>query len=238
VVSPGFFKNASRGPNALWGEKNVNDTVIYVWDSMENTDRENSLQDIQEAKSGLIWKERDDTWSEKLLTAGLTKIPIITNKKIRAQGIREKGWWRTGELKTSMTPANHKLECWTPTPLPPHTQSALINALQQALQAPSNTDNKDECILDLIGPEKDYWNGTEAGRLKAYNFPGTCAAGDGSNHEKTKTMGAGFCTLKELHWGRSDLRDRVKILRHNARYCAGVGRGNEGASSNRAEHHK
>jgi ribonuclease HI len=236
VVAPGFFKNASRGPSALWGEKNVNDIVIYVWDSMDNTDRENSLQDIQEAKSGLIWKERDDTWSEKLLAAGLTKIPIITNKKIRAQGIREKGWWRTGELKTSMTPANHKLECWTPTPLPPHTQSALINALQQALQAPSNTDNKDECILDLIGPEKDYWNGTEAGRLKAYNFPGTCAAGDGSNHEKTKTMGAGFCTLKELHWGRRDLRDRAKILRHNARYCAGVGRGNEGASSNRAEH--
>ena len=49
-------------------------------------------------------------------------------------------------------------------------------------------------------------------------------------------MGAGFCTLKELHWGRRDLRDRKSILRHNARYCAGVGRGNEGASSNRAEH--
>jgi hypothetical protein len=39
-----------------------------------------------------------------------------------------------------------------------------------------------------------------------------------------------------LHWGRRDLRDRESILRHNARYCAGVGRGNEGASSNRAEH--
>jgi hypothetical protein len=78
--------------------------------------------------------------------------------------------------------------------------------LQQALQSPSNTDNKDECILDLIGPEKDYWNGTESGRLKEYNFPDTCAAGDGSNHEKTKTMGAGFCTLKELHWVRSLVR--------------------------------
>jgi ribonuclease HI len=236
VAAPGFFKNASRGPSALWGEKNVNDTVIYVWDSMDNADRENSLQDIQKAKTSIIWKERDDAWSGRLLAAGLTKIPIMTDKKIRAQGIRAKGWWRTGELKTSMTPANHKLECWTPTSLPSHTQSALTNALQQALQSPSNTDNKDECILDLIGPERDYWNGTEAGRLKAYNFPGTCAAGDGSNHEKTKAMGAGFCTLKELHWGRRDLRDRESILRHNARYCAGVGRGNEGASSNRAEH--
>ncbi len=77
---------------------------------MDNTDRENSLQDIQTAKTGIIWKERDDTWSGRLLVAGLTKIPIITDKKIRVQGIREKGWWRTGELKTSMTPANHNLE--------------------------------------------------------------------------------------------------------------------------------
>jgi hypothetical protein len=232
---PRFFQQRlqRRGPSTLWGEKNVDDIVIYVWDSM---DRENSLQDIQKAKTGIIWKERDDTWSGRLLAAGLTRIPIMTGKKLRAQGIREKGWWRTGEIKTSMTPTNHKLECWTPTPLPPHTQSTLTNALQQALQSPSNTDNKDECILDLIGPEKDYWNGTEAGRLKTYNFPGTCAAGDGSNHEKTKTMGTGFCTLKELHWGRKDLRDRESILRHNARYCAGVGRGNEDTSSNRAEH--
>ena len=49
-------------------------------------------------------------------------------------------------------------------------------------------------------------------------------------------MGAGFCTLKELHWVRRDLRDRERILRHTGRYCAGVGRGNEGTSSNRAEH--
>jgi len=37
--------------------------------------------------------------------------------------------------------------------------------LQEDLQVPSKQDNKDECILDLIGPEKDYWNGTETGRL-------------------------------------------------------------------------
>jgi hypothetical protein len=59
---------------------------------MDNADRENSLQDIQIVKTGIIWKERDDTWSGRLLAAGLTKIPIITDKKIRAQGIREKGW--------------------------------------------------------------------------------------------------------------------------------------------------
>jgi hypothetical protein len=64
VAAPGFFNNASRGPSALWGGKNVNDTVIYVWDIMDNADRENSLQDIQKAKTGIIWKEHDDKWTK------------------------------------------------------------------------------------------------------------------------------------------------------------------------------
>jgi hypothetical protein len=148
---------------------------------------------------------------------GLTRVPIPQGKQLKAQGIRAKGWWNTGELKTSMTPTKHKLECWTPAPLHPYTQSTLIDTFQQALQSPSKTDNKDEYILDLIGPERDYWNGMEAGSLKTYRFPDTCTVGDGSNHEDTKTMGAGFCTLKELHWSRRDLRSREKILRHNRR---------------------
>ena len=87
---------------------------------MDTADQDNSLQDIKTAKTGIIWKERDDEWSEKLLSAGLTKIPISQGKKFKAQGIRTKGWWNTGELKTSMTPTKHNLECWTPAPLRPH----------------------------------------------------------------------------------------------------------------------
>jgi hypothetical protein len=64
VVAPGFFNNAFRGPSALWGEKNVDNIVIYVWDSMDTADRENSLQDIQKTKIGIIWTERDDTGVE------------------------------------------------------------------------------------------------------------------------------------------------------------------------------
>ena len=90
-----------------------------------------------------------------------------------------------------------------PHPTPPLVQTTLINTLQQALESPGLKDNKDECILDLTGPEKDYWNDTEAGKLKDYRFPDTYTSGDGSNHEDTKTMGSGFWTLKELHWVRS-----------------------------------
>ncbi len=43
MVAPGFFNNVSRVPSALWGEKNVNDVVICVWDSMDAVDQENCL---------------------------------------------------------------------------------------------------------------------------------------------------------------------------------------------------
>ena len=102
--------------------------------------------------------------------------------------------------------------------VPPLTQTTLTNTLLHALQVPSLKDNKDECILDLIVPEKDYWNGTEAGRLKDYRFPDTCSGGDGSNHEATKTMGDRFCTLKELHWDRRDILSSNQKAQHEGRY--------------------
>ena len=99
--------------------------------------------------------------------------------------------------RPSRTPTKHRLECWTPPPLPPLKQDTLTDMLQQNLQSPGNKGNRDECTLDLTGPEKDYWQGTEAGMLKV-DDSGICAAGDGSSHDKTKTksMGADFCTLR------------------------------------------
>ena len=122
--------------------------------------------------------------------------------------------------KNKYDPSEAQVRVLDPHPAPPyHTiRPDLIDMIQQALQAPGKKDNKDEYTLDLIDPEKDYWNDTEVGRLTVYRFPGTCAVGDGSNHEVTKTMGSGFCTLKELHWDRRDLHSPDKIARHNSRY--------------------
>ena len=124
-----------------------------------------------------------------------------------------------------------------PVPLPPLTNDK-IHPHRHAPTSPTigKKDNKDECTLDLIGPEKDYWNDTETARIKPYLFPDTCASGDDSNHEATKTMGVFFCTLEELHWDRRDPHVPDKIERHNSRYCVGVDRGKEDASSNRVEH--
>jgi len=81
--------------------------VIYIWNSMDPTDQENPLQDFRTAGTGIIWKERDDEWSSTLHKTGFAKISIPQGKKSKDQGLR---WWSTGELKTSLTPTEHKLE--------------------------------------------------------------------------------------------------------------------------------
>ena len=44
----------------------------------------------------------------------------------------------------------------------------------------------DELKLDLDGPGRYFWAGTEAGMLGAYGFQGIQAGGDGSGHLHTK----------------------------------------------------
>ena len=77
--------------------------------------------------------------------------------------------------------------------------------------------SKDEMNIDLRGLERHYWNGTEAGLLRCYDFPGESWAGDGSVHKGA--MGAG-------------------IVCHQRPTCiivVRVGREEEGVSSLRAE---
>ena len=74
---------------------------------------------------------------------------------------------------------------------------------------------KDECQVQLTGIEREYWMGTEIGRLKDYGFRGTVTAGDGCNQKEGK-MGAGYVNLRKKR--KSQQRK--------------VGRKEEGSSSN------
>ena len=55
---------------------------------------------------------------------------------------------------------------------------------------------KDECQARLTGIEREYWMGTEIGRLGGYGFRGTVTLGDGSNQKGGK-MGAGYVNLRK-----------------------------------------
>jgi len=86
------------------------------------------------------------------------------------------------------------------------------------LTAAKASGGKDECQVRLTGIEREYWMGTEIGRLGGYGFRGIVTAGDGSNKKGGK-MGAVYVNL------------RKKRKRQQRK----VGREEEGSSSNRPE---
>ena len=58
--------------------------------------------------------------------------------------------------------------------------------IQALLIAARASGGKDECQVQLTGIEREYWMGTEIGRLGGYGFRGTVTAGDGSNKKGGK----------------------------------------------------
>ena len=77
--------------------------------------------------------------------------------------------------------------------------------------------DKDELNINLQGLERDFWLGTEAGRLGCYEFPGEKWEGDGSVSKDG--MGAGS----------------VRLQHPKRLLTAKVGRSEEGSNSLRQE---
>ena len=96
--------------------------------------------------------------------------------------------------------------------------SMSICVYRESRDAAGWTGGKDECQVRLTGNEREYWMGTEIGRLGGYGFRGTVTAGDGFD-QKGKTMGAGYVNL----WKQGKRQQRK------------VGREEEGSSSNSPE---
>ena len=69
--------------------------------------------------------------------------------------------------------------------------------------------SQEEYRLTLHGPEQFFWQGSEAGLLKIYHFPGI-QAGDGSEEGARLRMGAGvWCWHKQVQqWGLRVGRER------------------------------
>jgi hypothetical protein len=90
-----------------------------------------------------------------------------------------------GNWDVSACAAQTNMECWV------HHDTILddVKANQSLNEAWEHEDNKDELKIDLQGPERQFWLGTEAGRLGCYNFPGETWAGDGSAHKGGKGAG-------------------------------------------------
>jgi ribonuclease HI len=104
------------------------------------------------------------------------------------------------------------MEIW----VPKSGKNCSSESIEQIWEAWRNDVTKDECKVQLKGPEKEWWAGTEMGLLRAYWFRGHVTVSDGS--VGTDSMGPDFVCL-----------DRSKCGSER------IGREEEGTSSGRAE---
>jgi hypothetical protein len=68
VAAPVFFPSASKGDECWWGTKDLN--TVYLWDIMDNEDRQDSLEVLREKDNWVIWKTKDTKWTQDLQRAG------------------------------------------------------------------------------------------------------------------------------------------------------------------------
>ena len=120
-----------------------------------------------------------------------TKLKEEKNKKNgskmkahRGQSVRYRSWWKQGNIKMAIS--EDHASCWV------HKDSTVTaKQIQALLTAARALGEKDECQVRLTSIEREYWMGTEIGRLGRYGFRCTVTAGDGS-HQKGGEMREGY----------------------------------------------
>ncbi len=110
----------------------------------------------------------------------------------RGGSTRRKGWYLTNDIRTIA--CNRDMEIWVP-----KSKGYSPESIESIWEAWQNDTPKDECKVQLEGPEKDWWAGTELGLLRAYWFSGHVTASDGS--VGTGSMGTGFVWLDRSKCG-------------------------------------
>ena len=239
VSAPPFFRSAGRGQTVFWGQPMG--PTVFLWESLDEEGRKACDEVVRTRTDWVVWSRTRPLSSEehtgehaaigKAVFKGRARLAQNNDrvegedelsdeemeetqsdgKTRNSKACRQRGWWKTGNVaacicSAGMTAWVHK-ECTT------LDQTSIVN-LHQAWDC---TEEKDECEVRLTGPERDYWLGSEAGRVGSYEFQGAVFGIDGSNHEGH--MGSGCCRM-----GAPEADKQAR-----------VGREEEGTSSNRPE---
>ena len=208
-MAPPFFATAGRGKNSFWvGGKGPR---VIVWDSLSQEERRTCLTTLQREEDWVVWcTAGEKTWTDRPLT--VRGVEIFNSKrveeklkkatwkqrtesegqpdeapKLRGKGCKRRNWWKEGRVER--TQGQRHMACWV------HSRgtgnAVPLSVIQELEQEWMRPDEKDDLGLQMCGPERDFWLGTEAGLLGCYEFRGQCAGGDGSEHKGD--MGAGCC---------------------------------------------
>ena len=67
--------------------------TVYLWDTMDNEDRQDSLEALREKDNWVIWKTKDNKWTQELKRVVFHQL-LSLNKNTRADcwGNKIKGW--------------------------------------------------------------------------------------------------------------------------------------------------
>ncbi len=230
VAAPAFFPSVSKGDECWWGTQDSN--TVFLWDTMGDEDRQSSLETLREKDNWVVWKTKDDKWTQELRRAVFHQL-VTLNKNTRDDcwGNKIKGWWRRGDIKA--TKCKKTRECWVKSPS--NVPSAAGRDIKEALMTPGKNYGKDSYTIDLTGAETTYWLGTESGLLGAFQFDGTCKDGDGLCDVRSLSMGAGFCNLNSLKWLTEEPLTPTRMHEQRSKQSHRVGREEEGMRSNRPE---
>jgi ribonuclease HI len=239
VSAPPFFRSAGRGQTSFWGKPSG--PTVFLWESLDEEGKRACEEAVRSRKDWVVWsRTRPKQKGEQVQVYSVAGKAVFAGKVRSAQGdqqiegadelsdgeleeeqtgdearkggtCRRRGWWKAGNIATSACPAG--MTAWVHKECTTIDQRAIMN-LRQAWDC---AEEKDECTVSMTGLERDYWLGSEAGRVGSYEFQGAVFGINGSNHEGC--MGSGCCRL-----GMPEADQRVR-----------VGREEEGTSSNRPE---
>ncbi len=221
-----------RGSPIFWDDNQG--PVVMVWDDMLPGEQESAKKIIADENDWIIWRvkppggalgeqvgtDRQSQETTDFLERYGTRLEGIkpkgkkaqrTSEKVSRGGFtRRKGWYHTNDIRT-MT-CSRDMEIWVPTSKKNFSQESI----EEVWETWQNDAPKDECKVQLEGPEKEWWACTEMGLLWAYWFDGHVTSSDGS--VGTGSMGVGFVWLDRSKYGSER-----------------IGSEEEGASSGRVE---
>ena len=65
VSGPAFFHSPSRGNECWWGTRDS--ITVYLWDTMEDQERQDSLEVLHGKDNWVVWKTKDNRWTHELV---------------------------------------------------------------------------------------------------------------------------------------------------------------------------
>ena len=68
VAAPSFFPSTTKNDDIWWGSHAAK--TVYLWDSMDDQDRQNTMAKLNESPDWTIWKTEDKKWTPILRQAG------------------------------------------------------------------------------------------------------------------------------------------------------------------------